>query len=105
MSSMNPTNWSDERADGCETVNLSLDHGLAARLNKMTKKELIERLCSAVLEAETYKLRCQTALMDVQRERSRANQTEEKLAKAEAYVEQGRAMVNAIMERWYEYDV
>jgi len=73
------------------TVSIDLDQEIADKVNSMTKKELAEKMVIATLEAHV-------ARQDVE-----ALQT--KLDKAEAYVEQGRAMISAVMERWYEYDV
>ena len=70
---------------------VQIDKETFDKLNKLTKRELIEKFCIAAVDAR------------VARDESESLQT--KLDKAEAYVEQGRAMVNAIMERWYEYDV
>lgn len=61
------------------------------KLMRMTKHSLIEKGVAAAIEAK------------LANDKAAALQT--KLDKAEAYVEQGRAMINAIMERWYEYDV
>lgn len=70
-----------------------------------------DAMAEVSVEAETYKLRCQTAietereaLNEVEQLKKRLDTERTKLDKAEAYVEQGRAMINAIMERWYEYD-
>ena len=70
---------------------VQIDKETFDRLNKLTKRELIEKFCIAAVDARGA------------RDESESLQT--KLDKAEAYVEQGRAMVNAVMERWYEYDV
>lgn len=82
-----------------------------AELRKMTKKDLIDKSASLALELETYKLRCQTAIESEREAMSKVASLEKeldtertKLDKAEAYVEQGRAMIEAIMERWYKYD-
>lgn len=73
-------------------------------LERMTKKELIEKLGAAAVEAEVYKLRCQTAVEAEDKAHREIETLRTKLDKAEAYVEQGRAMIEAVMERWYEYD-
>lgn len=90
---------------------VTIDAETADKLRKLTKNELIEQFAVAAIEAETYKLRCQTAieaerkaLNEVEMLKKRLDTERTKLDKAEAYVEQGRAMINAIMERWYEYD-
>lgn len=90
--------------DDMITVPVRLDKDTMGRLNKMTKTELIERLGSVAVEAEVYKLRCQTAVEDADKARREIETLRTKLDKAEAYVEQGRAMIEAVMERWYEYD-
>ena len=71
-------------------VNIRMDKEVIDKLNKMTKKELVNRICVAALEAKVAT--------------NKAEILQTKLDKAEAYVEQGRAMIDAIMERWYEYD-
>ena len=71
-------------------------------MSKLTKKELIALFDN---EMEVYRLRCIVAIEDSDRAQQEASELQTKLDKAEAYVEQGRAMVNAVMERWYEYDV
>lgn len=60
---------------------------------------------------EALKLRIQTAI-ETEQTLTRENQALqrelsaalERLAKAEEYVEQGRAMLGAVMERWYHYE-
>jgi multidrug resistance efflux pump len=59
-------------------------------LMRLTKDQLIQRFCQATRIANSAK--------------SELESMQTKLDKAEAYVEQGRAMINAVMERWYEYD-
>jgi hypothetical protein len=90
---------------------VTLDAETADKLRKLTKNELIEKFAVAALEAETYKLRCRTAtetekeaLNEVESLKKRLHVEQAKLDKAGATVEQGRAMIEAIMERWYEYD-
>jgi hypothetical protein len=92
-------------------VPVRLTKELADKLNKMTKKEAIEKACSLAVEAKVYEHRCNVAIEDADRadkEKEMARQEVEilqtKLDKSEAYVEQGRAMINSVMERWYEYD-
>lgn len=83
-----------------------------AKLQKLTKEKLINELVNMSLKAQTYKLRCQTAI-EAEREAQIAVNTltksvdklQTKLGLAESYVEQGRSMIEAIMERWHEYDV
>ena len=81
-----------------------IDAETASKLQKFTKAELIEKFCNAAIEAEVYKLRCRTAIEKADAATKRVHSLQSKLDKAESYVEQGRAMVSAIMERWYEYD-
>ena len=92
-------------ADEMVEIPLQLDKDTADTFWKMPKKELVERLCSSVLEAKVYKLRCQTAIEDVDKANREIAELQTKLDKAESYVEQGRAMIEAVMQRWYEYDV
>ena len=75
-----------------------------AKFDRMTKKELLENLEHAAVEAEVFKLRCKTALEDVDRLTKKVSDLQTNLDKAESFVEQGRAMIEAIMERWYHYD-
>ena len=64
---------------------------MSAKLMKMTKAELIEKFAIAACESEVNKKKCE--------------KLQTKLDKAEEYIEQARAMIEAIMERWYHYDV
>lgn len=85
-------------------VPVRLDKDTTGKLYKMTKTELIEKLGAVAVEAEVYRLRCQTAVEDTDKAHREIETLRTKLDKAEAYVEQGRAMIEAVMERWYEYD-
>lgn len=92
-------------------VNLRLDKGTIAALNKMTKKELINKICVTALEckiaesnAEAFGLRCTVAIEDLDRAQRELDKVQAKLDKAETYVEQARAMIESVMERWYHYD-
>lgn len=85
-------------------VPVCLNKATMDKLNNMTKRELIEKLGAAAVEAEVYRLRCKTAMEDSERAAREVEKLQTKLDKAEAYVEQGRAMIEAVMERWYEYD-
>lgn len=104
-----------------QMIDVPVDKPTMDKLNKLTKRELVEKFCAAAVEAEVYKLRCQTAIEDADKAiresetlRKRLDNADKatreaevlrtKLYKAESYVEQGRAMIEAVMERWYEYD-
>lgn len=91
-------------AEDMVDIPVTLDRATMDALNKMTRKELIERICSVALEAKVYEHRCTVAIEDADRSQRELIQLQTKLDKAESYVEQGRAMVTAVMERWYEYD-
>lgn len=71
-------------------VDVRLDKATIDSLNKLTKAQLVERICVVVLERHVAE--------------NKAATLQTKLDKAEAYVEQGRAMIEAVMERWHEYD-
>ena len=78
-------------------INIRLDKETMDTLHKMTKQELIERVCSLAVEVKTVNQKLtftENTMKDMQTN----------LDKAESYVEQGRAMITAVMERWYEYD-
>ena len=75
------------------------------KLSKLTKKELVALCEHHIRETEMYRLRCTAAIEDSDKANQEAIDLQVKLDKAEAYIEQGRAMVNAVMERWYHYDV
>lgn len=68
------------------------------QLKSMTKKQLMAFICTQA-EAnsqmrEKYSVKC-----------FELAKAEAKQALAESYVEQGRNMIEAVMERWHEYDV
>jgi hypothetical protein len=71
-------------------VEVPMDEEIARKLMRLTKKQLIERYCVNT---------CELHLAN-----KKAVEVQTKLDKAEAYVEQARAMLEAVMERWYEYD-
>ena len=73
---------------------------LLDKLRKQTKKELIEHgLVPLILKSRVQ----QETISELERKLKNEKETlQTKLDKAEAYVEQGRAMITAIMERWYE---
>ena len=61
----------------------------------------------AQLEDEVNKTRLLAEQQTASLEKQLADKTSDlqmQLDKAESYVEQGRAMINAVMDRWYEYD-
>ena len=88
---------------------------LADKIKKKTKKDLLNDVFNLLLELDVQK-RNVVALEGIEQNlinqleegivlrKRRVSELETKLDKAEAYVEQGRAMINAVMERWYEYD-
>jgi len=100
-----------------ELINVEVNLGkeLADRLDKKTKKELLNELVVFILKTRVQQ---ETIISlegieqnlikqleeGVRLRHNRVAELETKIDKAEAYVEQGRAMINAVMERWYEYD-
>ena len=72
-------------------VSIKLDKETINTLNRMTKSQLIEKILAVALEAKIAT--------------NNAKDMQTKLDKSEAYVEQARAMIEAVMNRWYEYDV
>lgn len=82
-------------------IDVRLNKETVDKLNRMTKKELINRICVIALEAKVAndeKIKAQRVL------KNEREILQTKLDKSEAYIEQGRAMIEAVMERWYEYD-
>ena len=80
-----------------------------AIFSKLTKKELLNHLYVLILKVEV-----QTETIDKMSREKEAinkkvqqavNKLEDKLGQAEEYGEQARAMIEAVMERWYNYDV
>jgi hypothetical protein len=71
-------------------VKVEIEGDVVKELLKLTKKEIAEKFCIVSLE------------LSITKKDKESLQT--KLDKAESYVEQGRAMVSAVMDRWYEYD-
>ena len=72
-------------------------------LESLTKRQLIEFIDSAKRFHKSIQdgaLIIGDELNEAKEELRRSN---EKLEKAESYVEQGRGMVESIMERWYHY--
>lgn len=89
-------------------VEVRLDKELADKINKMTKKELVELIFingvahkNEVMNLDSKIDGYHAAIREINNHKE-VLQT--KLDKAEAYVEQGRAMILSVMERWYEYD-
>jgi len=71
-------------------------------LDKMTKPELIEHIETLMANLKD----CRVRHVEDWKKATRDIETlQTKLDKSEAYVEQGRAMIEAVMERWDEYDV
>lgn len=96
-------------------VELRLDDEVVKHVKSMTKKELINKIFNVALEAKLTsdkleKAERDYAMMDGSYQnqiKSRENDIDilqTKLDTAEAYVEQGRAMITSVMNRWYEYD-
>lgn len=89
-------------------VEINLGEELAKEIYSMKKAELINRLVVMVLRKRVQDET--VAKLEADAEKLKAAHKREietlqtKLDKAEAYVEQGRAMIEAVMERWYEYD-
>jgi hypothetical protein len=78
-------------------VEVNLGKELADRINKMSKKELLNNLVVTVLRS-----RVQDETVESLEKDNEA--LSKRLEKAESYVEQGRAMIDSVMERWYHYD-
>jgi len=76
---------------------LGLNEKQFSYLNKMTKKELMSIICASTLRGKVQ----DECIEKLEREADTLNT---KLDKAESYVEQGRSMISAVMDRWYEYD-
>lgn len=85
-------------------IPVQLDEKTAKALNKMTKPDLIDRVCSLAVESKTYELRCQTAIEEADELQRKVASLQTRLDKAETYIEQARAMIDGVMERWYHYD-
>jgi len=82
-----------------EIVDLEVNLGkeLASKLHAMTKKELLSQLGVSVLR---NRVQDET----VNSLESEKDALQSKLDKAESYVEQGRAMIESILEKWYDYN-
>ena len=78
-------------------IELNLGKELANKIHKMTKNELIN-----IIVVESLRRQVQDETIISLEAENLVSIT--KLNKTEAYVEQGRAMIKAVMERWYEYD-
>ena len=74
-----------------EYVDVPIDGEIVKELMKLTKAELVKKFIIVTLEGRI-------ASKEVKR-------LQDKITIAESYVEQGRAMIEAVMERWHEYDV
>jgi len=79
-------------------VEVNLGKELADKINKMSKKDLINNLVVTVLKSRVQ----DETIESLEKEK---DAVQLKLDIAQSYVEQGRAMIKAVMERWYEYDV
>lgn len=79
-------------------VKVRLGEELANEINKMNKTELKNKLVATILRSfvqdETIK-----------RIEKSNEKLQTKLDIAQSYIEQGRSMIDAVMERWHEYDV
>lgn len=78
-------------------IEIDLDNEIAVKLGKLTKKELTEKYIEAALGAHVAERRAKAAESEAQR-------LQTNLDKCEAYLEQSRSMIEAVMQRWYEYD-
>ena len=97
--------------DGTVNIEVCLGAELAGKIDKMTKKEIVEVLCAVTLKShvqnETTRKQelkifdLKQALIDEENEVTRGR---ERLATAERHVEQARAMIDVIMQGWYDYD-
>jgi hypothetical protein len=89
-------------------VELNLGKELADKLFKKTKKELLNDVVVLVLktqvQTETIREMEDEAEAIEKRLNNKISVLDTKLDKAEAYVEQGRAMIESVMNRWHEYD-
>jgi hypothetical protein len=74
-----------------DCVDVKIDSTIQEQLMKLTKTELVEKLIVSILGEQM-----------ANKESARLRQ---KVDIAESYVAQGRAMIDAVMERWDEYDV
>jgi len=74
-----------------ETVNLRVPEEMLNQLKRMTKEQLISRICEIAIETKVAN--------------NKVKDMQTKLDKCEAYNAQARAMIEAIMDRWDEYDV
>jgi len=82
-------------------VDIKINPEITGELERMTKKELIERIYILALDAGMANKKLEQTEKEA---KNKIDELQTKLAKAKAYVEQGRAMINAVMDRWYEYD-
>lgn len=102
---------------GEEMIDLEVNLGkeLADKINKMTKKELLGVVVSTSLKTKIQEETISNLESDIRKNdkehvlefrrlRKEKEETERKLDIAQSYVEQGRAMICSMMERWYEYD-
>jgi len=105
----------DHMSEEMIDVELRCDKKLADKINKMTKKELIGEIIGISVKAlndnKKHKVAMEAKNDDIFKLKNEINLLErgivildKKLAKSESYVEQGRAMVESVMERWYHYD-
>ena len=83
---------------------INIDKETADFYAKMTKKELTNRLYISIL-----KLRVQTETINEYSKEQKEleyllEQSENRKSQSEEHTEQARVMINALMERWYNYE-
>lgn len=90
-----------------EMVNVELNLGkeLANKINRMTKKELINCMVVDILRNRVQDETIALLESKLQRTNNLQEKTQIKLDLAESYVAQARAMIDSLMDRWNEYDV
>ena len=81
-------------------IEVNLGKELADKLNKMSKKELLNRLCVMILKTNVQT----ETIEDLERTVKFGDKTlRSRLQRSEEYNGQARAMIAGIMERWDSY--
>ena len=96
-------------------VDIKINEEIAKKFERITKKELLNNLyvlilkgtaqgeTIATLNKENTALR-NAELIQTSQDDFRLRQAESRLRQAEEYGEQARTMIDALMERWYDYN-
>ena len=85
-------------------IEVNLGSKLAGQIKAMKKDEIINCFVVSILKERVAQEDINNLELEVSELKKNNERLELNLTKAELYVEQGRAMIKSVTDKWYDYE-